>query len=121
MANKISAIVPMRANSERVKDKNVRLFNGVPLYHYIMNTLIDCKIFENVIIDTNVEEIKVEAPQEFPLVKIIDRPEKLTAGEESMNNVLHNSLQQIDSEFVLQTHSTNPLLESDKSILCLLP
>ena len=113
MANKISAIVPMRANSERVKDKNVRLFNGVPLYHYIMNTLIDCKIFENVIIDTNVEEIKVEAPQEFPLVKIIDRPEKLTAGEESMNNVLHNSLQQIDSEFVLQTHSTNPLLEKN--------
>ena len=113
MANKISAIVPMRANSERVKDKNVRLFNGVPLYHYIMNTLIDCKIFENVIIDTNVEEIKVEAPQEFPLVKIIDRPEKLTAGEESVNNVLHNSLQQIDSELVLQTHSTNPLLEKN--------
>ena len=55
MANKISAIIPMRANSERVKDKNVRLFNGVPLYHYIMNTLIDCKIFENFIIDTNVE------------------------------------------------------------------
>ena len=56
MGNKISAIVPMRANSERVKEKNVRLFNGVPLYHYIMNTLIDCKIFENVIIDTNVEK-----------------------------------------------------------------
>ena len=103
----------MRANSERIKDKNVRLFNGIPLYHYIMNTLIDCKIFENVIIDTNVEEIKIEAPHEFPQIKIIDRPEKLTAGEISMNDVLHHSLKQVDSEFILQTHSTNPLLRKN--------
>ena len=110
MAYKISAIVPMRANSERVKDKNVRLFNGTPLYYYIMNTLIDCKVFEYVIIDTNIDEIKIEAPKIFPQVKIIDRPQKLTAGEISMNDVLHHSLQQVDSEFILQTHSTNPLL-----------
>ena len=110
MAYKISAIVPMRANSERVNDKNVRLFNGAPLYYYIMNTLIDCKIFEYVIVDTNVEEIKIEAPHKFPQIKIIDRPEKLTAGEISMNDVLHHSLQKVDSEFILQTHSTNPLL-----------
>ena len=89
MAYKISAIVPMRANSERIKDKNVRLFNGTPLYYYVIGALIDCKIFEYVIIDTNVEEIKIEAPDEFPQIKIIDRPEKLTAGEESMNNVLN--------------------------------
>ena len=74
MGNKISAIVPMRANSERVKDKNVRLFNGVPLYHYILNTLIDCKIFENVIIDTNVEELAVKEALKLniPIVAIID-------------------------------------------------
>ena len=113
MEYKVSAIVPMRANSERIKDKNVRLFNEIPLYHYILNTLIDCKIFENVIIDTNVEEIKIEAPHEFPQIKIIDRPEKLTAGEISMNDVLHHSLKQVDSEFILQTHSTNPLLRKN--------
>ena len=103
----------MRANSERIKDKNVRLFNGTPLYYYVSDTLIDCKIFEYVIIDTNVEEIKIEAPHEFPQIKIIDRPEKLTAGEISMNDVLHHSLKQVDSEFILQTHSTNPLLRKN--------
>ena len=110
MAQSISAIVPMRDNSERVLNKNIRSFNGKPLYHYIINNLIDCKIFDSVIIDTNIDAVKGEAPKNFPQVIIIDRPDHLKAGEIPMNLVLHHSLQQVDSEFILQTHSTNPLL-----------
>ncbi len=86
----ISAIVPMRDNSERIKNKNIHLFNGRPLYHYIINTLIDCNVFESVIIDTDIESIKTEAPRKFPQIKIIDRPDHLKAGEIPMNNVLHH-------------------------------
>ena len=110
MAQSISAIVPMRDNSERVLNKNIRSFNGKPLYHYIINNLIDCEIFDSVIIDTNIDAVKGEAPKNFPQVIIIDRPDHLKAGEIPMNLVLHHSLQQVDSEFILQTHSTNPLL-----------
>ncbi|MBN4080974.1 acylneuraminate cytidylyltransferase family protein [Caldithrix abyssi] len=110
MALSISAIVPMRASSERVKNKNIRSFNGRPLYHFIINTLIDCNVFDSVIIDTDIEAIKTEAPKKFPQIKIIERPDHLKAGKIPMNNVLHHSLQQVDSEFILQTHSTNPLI-----------
>jgi CMP-N-acetylneuraminic acid synthetase len=110
MAQSISAIVPMRNNSERILNKNIRSFNGKPLYHYIINNLIDCEIFDSVIIDTNIDAVKGEAPKNFPQVIIIDRPDHLKAGEIPMNLVLHHSLQQVDSEFILQTHSTNPLL-----------
>lgn len=116
MAQSISAIVPMRDNSERVLNKNIRSFNGKPLYHYIINNLIDCEIFDSVIIDTNIDAVKGEAPKNFPQVIIIDRPDHLKAGEIPMNLVLHHSLQQVDSEFILQTHSTNPLL-SKQTIL----
>ncbi len=113
MALSISAIVPMRDNSERVLNKNVRSFNGKPLYHYIINNLIDCEIFESVIIDTNIEAIKAEVPKKFPQVIIIDRPDHLKASETPMNDVLHHSLQQVESKFILQTHSTNPLLDKN--------
>jgi CMP-N-acetylneuraminic acid synthetase len=110
MAQSISAIVPMRDNSERILNKNIRSFNGKPLYHYIINNLIDCEIFDSVIIDTNIDAVKGEAPKHFPQVIIIDRPDHLKEGEIPMNLVLHHSLQQVHSEFILQTHSTNPLL-----------
>ena len=96
MAQSISAIVPMRDNSERVLNKNIRSFNGKPLYHYIINNLIDCKIFDSVIIDTNIDAVKGEAPKNFPQVIIIDRPDHLKAGEIPMNLVLHHYLQPVN-------------------------
>ena len=113
MALSISAIVPMRDNSERVLNKNIRSFNGKPLYHHIINNLIDCEIFESVIIDTNIEAIKEEVFKKFPQVIIIGRPDHLKAGETPMNDVLHYSLQRVESKFILQTHSTNPLLDKN--------
>ncbi|NIR61067.1 MAG: acylneuraminate cytidylyltransferase family protein, partial [Gammaproteobacteria bacterium] len=37
---RIVALVPMRAGSERVPDKNIRPFAGRPLYHHIVRTLL---------------------------------------------------------------------------------
>ena len=111
MNNNISAIVPMRANSERIINKNIKLFNGVPLYHYIIKTLIRCDIFDNIYIDTNVDLIKNEALKLSPKIKIMNRPMYLTGGEVPMNDVLLNSLKNLKSDIIIQTHCTNPLLK----------
>ena len=42
---KITAIVPMRHNSERVPGKNYRDFAGKPLYHRVVDSLLAC-VFE---------------------------------------------------------------------------
>ncbi|MFQ5448727.1 MAG: cytidylyltransferase domain-containing protein [Saprospiraceae bacterium] len=110
---KIAAIVPMRHNSERVPGKNYRDFAGKPLYHYIIESLLACKAITEVVIDTDSPVILEDAASYFPSVRLMERPEHLRAGDIPMNDVLLNTINQIDADFFLQTHSTNPLLSAD--------
>ncbi|WP_434222654.1 cytidylyltransferase domain-containing protein [Limnospira platensis CENA597] len=109
----IAAIVPMRHSSERVPGKNYRNFAGVPLYHRIVNSLLACPLITEVVIDTDSPTIWEDATQHFPQVKLLERPEHLRAGTTPMNDVLLNSVNQIEADYYLQTHSTNPVLESE--------
>lgn len=109
----IVAIVPMRHSSERVPGKNYRNFAGVPLYHRIVNSLLACPLITQVVIDTDSPTIWEDATQHFPQVKLLERPEHLRAGTTPMNDVLLNSVNQIEADYYLQTHSTNPVLESE--------
>jgi len=110
---KIVALVPMRHESQRVIGKNYRLLAGRPLYQHIISTLITCPDISEVVVDTDSETIIDVLQREFPQVRILVRPEHLRAGEIPMNEVLLNSTAQVEAEFYLQTHSTNPLLSSD--------
>lgn len=108
--SKIAAIVPMRHSSERVPGKNYRDFAGVPLYHRVVKSLLGCAAIDTVVIDTDSDFIHEDAAQNFPEVKLLQRPEHLQAGTVPMNDVLLNAVNQIEADFYLQTHSTNPLL-----------
>jgi len=107
---KIAAIVPMRHSSERVKGKNYRDFGGKPLYRHIVESLLACKAITQVVIDTDSPVILEDAARQFPTVTLLERPEHLRAGDIPMNDVLLNTINQLDADFFLQTHSTNPLL-----------
>jgi CMP-N-acetylneuraminic acid synthetase len=109
---KIAALVPMRHNSERVPGKNYRDFAGVPLYHRIVESLLACPLITDVAIDTDSPFIHEDAAKHFPSVKLLHRPEHLQAGTVPMNDVLLNAIGQIEADFYLQTHSTNPILRS---------
>lgn len=108
--SKICAIVPMRHSSERVPGKNYRNFGGKPLYHHVVETLLACNYIDKVVIDTDSPFILKDASQHFPSAILLERPEKLRDGGIAMNDVLLNTIGQVDSDFYLQTHSTNPLL-----------
>ena len=113
MEGKIVAVVPMRHNSERVPGKNYRKFGGKPLYHHIIRSLLSCPSISEVVIDTDSPTILADAEKSFPRVILLERPEHLRAGTIPMNDVLMNSIRQIDADFYLQTHSTNPLLTAE--------
>jgi CMP-N-acetylneuraminic acid synthetase len=110
---KIAALVPMRHNSERVPGKNYRDFAGVPLYHRIVKSLLACPLIDTIVIDTDSPFIHQDAAQNFPEVKLLQRPEHLKAGTIPMNDVLLHDISQVEADYYLQTHSTNPLLLSE--------
>ncbi len=113
MADKIVALVPMRHESDRVPGKNYRSFNGRPLYHNIISTLLECRLISEIMIDTDSAFIQKDAAKKFPGVRVIERPEHLRAGSIPMNEVLLYDVTQTDADWYLQTHSTNPLLRPE--------
>lgn len=113
MSNKIFALVPMRHHSERVPGKNYRPFADLPLYHHILNTLQAVPELDGIMVDTDSPVIMAGLTAEFPDVVVHERPEKLRDGSIPMNDILIHDSSVIESEFYLQTHTTNPLLSSE--------
>ena len=111
---KMKALLPMKGNSERVANKNMRSFNGAPLYHAITKSLLASKYITHIIINTDSEIIKKDAKDNFgDSIILIDRPSEIQGDYVSMNDILKYDLDQIDDQHFLQTHSTNPLLKTE--------
>ena len=110
---KIVALVPMRHHSERVPGKNYRSFAGRPLYHHIIDSLLSCPKIDEVVIDTDSPVIFEDSAEHFPEVRLIERPKKLRADTIPTNEVLLHDVSEIEADFYLQTHSTNPLLQTE--------
>ncbi len=109
---RLAALVPMRHHSQRVPGKNYRPLAGKPLFHHILETLLAVPEIETVMVDTDSEPVMDGVRRLFPTVKLIPRPEHLRADNVPMNDILLHDTAQVDSDFYLQTHSTNPLLTS---------
>jgi CMP-N-acetylneuraminic acid synthetase len=109
----IAALVPMRHHSQRVPGKNYRPLAGKPLYQHIIETLIAVPEVTSIMVDTDSEPVMSGLREHYPQVKIIQRPENLRAPEIPMNEILAYDTAQIEADFYLQTHSTNPLLKAE--------
>jgi CMP-N-acetylneuraminic acid synthetase len=107
--NNIVALLPMKEHSERVVNKNIRLFQGRPLYHHILSCLLACTYINAVYIDTDSRFVIEDAPRHFD-VHIIERPKHLRSDFTPMNEILLHDVTQVEADYYVQTHSTNPLL-----------
>jgi CMP-N-acetylneuraminic acid synthetase len=107
---KVIALLPMKGHSERVPNKNMRLFAGKPLYHRIAAVLEASPAVASILIDTDSEAIAGDATRAFHKACIIRRPKHLQGDFVSMNEIIEHDLSICEGEHFLQTHSTNPLL-----------
>jgi CMP-N-acetylneuraminic acid synthetase len=114
VGDRLVALMPMRHDSERVPGKNYRPFgDGRPLFEHMLDSLVGCPEIDRVVIDTDSPTIKEHCAGHHPEVVVLDRPQHLLSGMTPMNEVLLHDVAQVESEFYLQTHSTNPLLTTE--------
>lgn len=113
LTKKVAALVPMKGHSERVKNKNIRDFNGKPLFWYILHTLTQCEYVSGIYVDTDSDLLAESVRHYFPEIMIIDRPERLRGDCVSMNEIIRFDMDYVGGEYFLQTHSTNPLLKRE--------
>jgi CMP-N-acetylneuraminic acid synthetase len=103
----------MRHHSQRVPGKNYRELAGKPLFHHIINHLLACPEIQEIVVDTDSQPVMDGLRKEFPQVRIIERLSHLCADTVPMNEILAYDTSQVEADFYLQTHSTNPLLRTE--------
>ncbi len=110
---KLVALLPMKANSERVKGKNFREFAGKPLFKWILETLLSMDSIELVVINTDARLILAEyGITQNDRLMIRDRKPELCGETISMNRVLEDDIENVEADCYLMTHTTNPLLKA---------
>lgn len=110
---KIVALVPMRHHSQREQGKNYRELAGKPLFHHIIETLKSVSEISTIVVDTDSRLVMDGLNEFFPEVRLLTRLEHLRKDDLPMNEILLYDTEQVEADFYLQTHSTNPLLRAE--------
>lgn len=109
----VTALVPMKGQSERVPGKNVRDLCGKPLLFWTLDALHKARRVERVVVDTDSDEIAALVAELHPATVILRRPGHLLGGNVTGNPLTEWEMTQVDGEHFLQTHVTNPLLKPE--------
>ncbi len=111
---KIVALLPMKANSVRVSGKNFRDFCGKPLFRWILDTLLQVKEIDQIIINTDARQIlAANGLTDTDRITIRDRKSGICGDHVSMNLVLADDIAHVPADLYLMTHTTNPLMSAD--------
>jgi N-acylneuraminate cytidylyltransferase len=114
---KTACFIPIKANSERVPGKNLRVLNGKKLYQYICEHVKEADVFDDVYIDTNSAEIAEYAVSMG--FKTIDRIPELSANTANGNDlIIHHYEKYPDYDFYFQLFATAPYLQPDTIVDC---
>ena len=105
---KTVVIIPIKKKSERVKGKNFKKVNGVPLYAITLKKLKKCN-FDEVYVDTDSQEIKKYCLKNN--INIINRLRSLSKNTANGNDLLNYHLKIIEADIYFQLFITAPLLK----------
>lgn len=107
-------LLPMKANSQRVKGKNFKPLHGKPLFAWILDSLLAVDEIDQVVINTDARHILAEnGLTDSDRVLIRDRKPELCGDTVSMNLILADDIAAIQAETYLMTHTTNPMLSPE--------
>ncbi len=114
MSQKIIALLPMKAHSERVTGKNFRTLEGKALFRWILDSLLNVEEIDQVIINTDARNILKENDlNENDKVVIRDRKRELCGDFVSMNLIIEDDINNVDADLYVMTHTTNPLISAE--------
>lgn len=106
--SKIVAVVPMKLNSQRLPQKNIRPFtNGKPLCYYILNTLLSIPEIDEVYVYCSDPNIQGYIPQG---VRYLVRSKSLDQDTTKMNEVLQAFSNEVEADIYVMTHTTAPFI-----------
>lgn len=109
----ILAVIPARAGSKGIPNKNIRLVNGKPLIYYSINNAKSSRYITDVLVTTDSPEIFVIARQMN--VGLRERPSELCGDAVTLDAVIYDALLSTGKEYdyVVTMQPTSPTLRVD--------
>lgn len=122
LQNKFMFIIPAKGNSQRIKNKNLKKLNGLPLVEYTLSFLKKNQIHKNIYLST--ENSKIKKISKKYNINIIDRPKKLCGKHTSTEAVVLDLLNRIDFkakgfEWIITLQPTSPFRKISTLKKCL--
>lgn len=91
------AIIPARGGSKRIKNKNIKLFNGKPLIAYSIEAAIGSNLFDQVVVSTDCPEI-AKLSQELGAAVPFMRPESLSDDFTGTREVISHAIESMQED-----------------------
>lgn len=108
---KFIAVIPARAGSKRLKDKNILHLSGKPLLAWSIEAGLKSKYIDKVIVSSEDEKI-LEIACDYD-AQIIKRPHHLASDTATTFDTLKHTLENIESyDYIVLLQPTSPLREA---------
>ncbi len=105
----ILAVIPARAGSKGIPNKNIRIIGGHPLIYYSIKNALSSKYISNVIVTTDSPEVKIIATQMGASVRW--RDEKLCGDAVTLDAVIDDAIDRsVHWDYVVTMQPTSPTL-----------
>ena len=102
----ILAIIPARAGSKGIPNKNIRIIGGHPLIYYSIKNAVNSQMITDVIVSTDSPEIQIIAKQMG--VKCHWRDESLCGDAVTLDAVIYDAIPKDDEwEYIVTTNIPN--------------
>lgn len=106
---KIIAMIPARLGSKRVIKKNLRLIDGQPLISYIIDTVKQCKIFDEIYVNSESDVFQKIAEEKK--ISFYKRPEKFATDTSTNDEFALDFISNIKGDLLIQILPTSPLIK----------
>jgi CMP-N-acetylneuraminic acid synthetase len=104
----ITAVVPVRKGSQRVKNKNIRPFAGSNLLKIKLDILMSVGLFDEIVVSTDSIEMSNIASQAG--VRVHKRDPYYASSECNNSEFFENIAKSIESDVIAYTPVTSPLV-----------
>ncbi len=107
----ILSVIPARAGSRGIPNKNIRIIGGRPLIYYAIKNALNSKFITDVIVSTDSPEVKIIAEQMG--VKVHWRNERLCRDDVTLDAVIYDAIpENISWDYVVTMQPTSPTLKT---------
>lgn len=107
---RFTAFIPLRGGSKSIPRKNIKLLAGKPLCWWSINSALQSKIFDKIVVSTEDPEIKSVVERLFGKQVIVDtRPNHLAQDTTSTEAVVLEYLEREETDVITLIQATSPL------------